>query len=53
MDNVRKLINCDFGLIFNNTGDECETWSLTLRGERRLEVISEQGAEENISTEEG
>jgi hypothetical protein len=30
----------------------CETWSLTLREEHRLRVL-EQGAEEDIWTEEG
>jgi hypothetical protein len=30
----------------------CETWSLILREEHRLKVLSEQGAEENIWTEE-
>jgi hypothetical protein len=30
----------------------CETWSLTLREEHRLRVF-ENGAEENICTEEG
>jgi hypothetical protein len=32
--------------------NECETWSLTLR-EKQTEGIREQGAEENIWTEEG
>jgi hypothetical protein len=31
----------------------CETWSLTLMGEIKVEGVGEQGAMENIWTKEG